>query len=89
MLQTVCIQIRPDKTPGLIWMQTDPHSDCIPERIFSKKLLILKMTKKHAKFPSTVNSENFARVLFSRNFVYTKIRENKILAKLPNHSVDY
>ena len=27
----------------------------------------------------TVNSEIFARVLFSRNFAYAKFRENKIL----------
>ena len=29
----------------------------------------------------TVNSENFARVLFSRNFPYAKFRENKIFLK--------
>ena len=29
----------------------------------------------------TVNSEFFARVLFSRNFAYAKFREYKILAK--------
>ena len=29
----------------------------------------------------SVNSEIFARVLFSRNFAYAKFRENKILAK--------
>ena len=29
----------------------------------------------------TVNSEFFARVLFSRNFAYAKFRENEILAK--------
>ena len=29
----------------------------------------------------TVNSEIFARVLFSQNIAYAKIRENKILAK--------
>ena len=33
----------------------------------------------------TVNSEIFARVLFSRNFGYTKFHENKILAKCRNH----
>ena len=37
----------------------------------------------------TVNSEIFARVLFTRNFAYAKFRENKILAKWRNHSVDY
>ena len=37
----------------------------------------------------TVNSEIFARVLFSRNFAYAKFRENKILAKWRNHSVNY
>ena len=38
---------------------------------------------------TTVNSEFFARVLFSRNFAYSKFRENKILAKCRNHSVVY
>ena len=37
----------------------------------------------------TVNSEIFARVLFSRNFAYAKFRENKILAKWRNLSVVY
>ena len=37
----------------------------------------------------TVNSEIFARVSFSRNFANAKFRENKILAKWRNHSVDY
>ena len=35
----------------------------------------------------TVNSEIFARVLFSRNFAYAKFRENKILMKWRYHSV--
>ena len=34
----------------------------------------------------TVNSEIFARTLFSRNFACAKFRENKILAKWPNDS---
>ena len=34
-------------------------------------------------------SLNFVMVLFSRNFAYAKFGENKILAKLRNHSVDY
>ena len=38
---------------------------------------------------STVNSEIFSRVLFSRNFAYAKFHENKILAKWRNHSVVY
>ena len=29
------------------------------------------------KQPITVNSEIFARILFSRNFAYAKLRENK------------
>ena len=37
----------------------------------------------------TVNSEIFARTLFSRNFAYAKFRENKTLAKWQNHSVVY
>ena len=36
LLQTVWNQIRPDKTSGLIWIQTVWHSDGIPERIFRK-----------------------------------------------------
>ena len=35
----------------------------------------------------TVNSEIFARVLFSRNFAYAKFRENKILTNWKNHSI--
>ena len=36
-----------------------------------------------------ISSEIFVIVLFSRNFTYAKFRENKILAKWQNHSVDY
>ena len=38
---------------------------------------------------TTVDSESFARFLFSRNFTYAKFRENKILTKWRNHSVVY
>ena len=38
---------------------------------------------------STVNSEIFARTLFSRNSAYAKFHENKTLAKWQNHSVVY
>ena len=38
---------------------------------------------------TSVNSEIFARVLFSRNFAYAQFRENKVLAKWRNHSVNY
>ena len=34
----------------------------------------------------TVNSEIFARTLFSRNFAYAKFHENKPLAKWLNYS---
>ena len=44
--------IRPDKTSGLIWIQTVWHFDGIPERFFLKKLIEKKKTKKHAKLPS-------------------------------------
>ena len=37
----------------------------------------------------TVNSEIFARVLFSRNFAFAKFREIQILAKRRNHFVIY
>ena len=40
-------------------------------------------------FKNTVNSEIFARTLFSLNFAYAKFRENKALAKWQNHSVVY
>ena len=44
----------------------------------------------HVRTPhNTVNSEIFARTLFSRNFAYAKFRENKTLAKWQNHSVVY
>ena len=35
----------------------------------------------YAVVDTTVNSEIFARVLFSGNLAYEKFRENKILAK--------
>ena len=38
---------------------------------------------------NTVNSEIFARTLFSRNFAYAKFRENKTLAKWQNHCFVY
>ena len=40
---------------------------------------------------NTVNTEIFARTLFSRNFAYAKFRENKTreMAKSVNHSVVY
>ena len=36
---------------------------------------------------NNVNPEIFATVLFSRNFAYAKLHENKILAKWRTHSV--
>ena len=38
---------------------------------------------------ATVNLKIFARILFSQNFAYAKFRENKILLKWRDHSVDY
>ena len=45
-------QIRPDKMPGLIWIQT-VDTDCIPEIFFSKKVDFEKkrQKKKHEKLP--------------------------------------
>ena len=37
----------------------------------------------------TLNSEIFARVLFSRNFAYAKFHGNKTLAILRDHSAIY
>ena len=50
-----------------------------------------KEKKVTAVIESSVKSEIFARVLFSRNFAYAyaKLRENKILAKWRNHAVFY
>ena len=39
--------------------------------------------------PPTVNSEIFARILFSRNFANAKFREIETLAKWQNQSVVY
>ena len=52
-LQTVCTQIRPDITSGLIWIQTVWQSDGIPEWIFQKSWTRKKSAddKKHANFP--------------------------------------
>ena len=48
------------------------------------------MISSHFQIGSTVNSEIFARTLFSRNFAYAaKFRENKTLAKWQNYSVVY
>ena len=47
------------------------------------------MPAAHFSCLNTINSEIFARVLFSRNFAYAKFRENKILEKWRNHSVVY
>ena len=41
-LQTVWKQIRLDKKSGLIWIQTAWHYDCIPERIFLKKFILIE-----------------------------------------------
>ena len=45
----------------------------------------LKDSTKARSLP-TVNSEIFARILFSRDFAYAKFRENKIFEKWRNHS---
>ena len=63
------------------------------QSILEKKpyeLVAFKLDHTHVnRSAPTVNSEIFARVLFSRNFAYAKFRENKILAKWRNHSVVY
>ena len=53
-LQKVWNQIRPDKTSGLIWIQTVWHSGGIPERSFRKKWFWKKAAdgKQQAKLPS-------------------------------------
>ena len=39
LLITFANSLDPDKMSGLIWIQTVWHSDGIPERFFSKKLI--------------------------------------------------
>ena len=63
----------------------DVHSESF---IIYSPILSLKMSYIIQK-QSTVNSEIFARILFSRNFAYAKFRENKLLAKWRNHYVVY
>ena len=64
----------------------------LPE--FGVSYFVIKMAngKKEvgeSEVQNTVNSNIFVRVLFLRNLAYAKFRENKILAKWRNHSVDY
>ena len=42
---------------------------------------ITKINQMRVFWFNTVNSEFFARILFSRNFAYAEFRENKTLAK--------
>ena len=52
LLQTVWTQIRPDKSSGLIWIQTFWHFAGIPVRIFRKKLL----EKKNSRRPKSMQN---------------------------------
>ena len=68
------------------------HTECGGAQIISSPSLqqdLQKLTWIPLSMDITVNTEIFGRVLFSRNFAYAKFRENKILAKWRNHSVDY
>ena len=47
--QTVLTQTRPDKMSDLVLIQTAWHSDEIPERIFSKKLVKKSADDKKAR----------------------------------------
>ena len=60
-----------------------------PKLKTAANLLIQQIKVRRNSFITTVNPEIFARVLFSRNFAYAKLCENKILAKWRNHSVLY
>ena len=55
-LQTVWTQIRPDKTSGLIWIQTVSHPDGILKEFFEKvdfgKKISAEDKKNHEKLPS-------------------------------------
>ena len=55
----------------------------------SPEVYKLHILIKHSNKLYTVNSEIFARTLFSRNLAYAKFRKNKTLAKWQNHSVVY
>ena len=63
-LQTVWTQIRPDKTSGLIWIQTVWHSDGISERFFEKvnlkKKKIHKWQKSMQNYPTQKKLTTFS-----------------------------
>ena len=54
-----------------------------------QRISFVSYSKQALALPDTVNSETFARTLFSRNFAYAKFREKKALANWQNHSVVY
>ena len=52
-------------------------------------MIFLNCIKRDALTVTCVNSENFARVLFSQNFAHAKFRENEILTNWRNHYTVY
>ena len=83
--------IRTYRTSVLIWIQTVGTLLVLPKEFLKKVILKIRRQQKHENLPSiqtvTVNSEIFARTLFSRNSSYAKFCENKTLVKWQNHSV--
>ena len=61
--ENLCKQF-PDKSSGLIRIQTVSHSDGIPERFLFLKL-ILKMTKKHEKLHSMQKVKGHVHIEYS------------------------
>ena len=59
-LQTVWTQIRPNKTSGLIWIQTVCHSDGIPER--KKSLKKIQTTKSMQTYPACKDLKHFVNI---------------------------
>ena len=45
---------------GLIWIQTVWHSEEIPERIFQKKLILKKISRRH----KSMNDEVYVYILY-------------------------
>ena len=55
------------------------HNVCFVEKSKKKNCQDILLLKGYSQY--TVNSEAFARTLFSRNFAYAKFRGNKTLPK--------
>ena len=75
-----------EKIGNTISVSFDPRSG---SKLFAK-LNMQQMTLADKQYHRhTVNSEIFARILFSQNFAYARFCENKTIAKWRDHSAIY